>query len=35
MCTLDMQNVCLQTYCINSKKAYFLRKIQTLRVKNS
>ena len=26
MRTLDMQNVCLQTYCINSKKSLLFKK---------
>ena len=38
MRTLNIQNVCLQTYRkdrIRQKVAYFLRKIQTLRANNS
>ena len=38
MCTLDLRNVCLQTYRSNrirQKVPHFLRKIQTLRVNNS
>ena len=38
MRTLDIQNICLQTYRnnrIRSKVAYFLRKIQILRANNS